>query len=494
MKRIAIPILIFIFSFLIFNYTSAQTLTLDSCINMALRANRQMEKAQLQTRQREYSMKAVKANFFPNFKASVRDIYSTAKGSFSIDGGYLPTFTPGADGSMQPNLMINPATGLPVMGPDGVTPVFQQYAYFPTQELKYKVNNILQAGISLEQPIYMGGKIRAGYSMSKLAHDMAQENERLTEAQVIVKTEEAYAMLVRATEMHGVALLYDSLLQRLQHDVQAAKTHGMASHNDVLKVGVKRDEALLKVRQAENGLRLARMNLCQIIGLPLLTKISPSGPTPSPSLSGRGVDTTDPREDLVTTPLPDRDGLGESLFQRPEAQLLDMKSKLAEEKVRLERAEYLPQVGLLAGFNYLYGLKVNDHRLLDGGNFGALLNVSIPLYHFGEGRNKVRAARMEAEQARVEQQDLMEQMQLEATREGNNLDEALLELDITTRSLAQAAENLRAAQKSYAAGMETLSNLLEAQTLYQQSLARQVEARCQASLSAARYRKATGQK
>ena len=494
MKRIAIPILIFIFSFLIFNYASAQTLTLDSCINMALRANRQMEKAQLQTRQREYSMKAVKANFFPNFKASVRDIYSTAKGSFSIDGGYLPTFTPGADGSMQPNLMINPATGLPVMGPDGVTPVFQQYAYFPTQELKYKVNNILQAGISLEQPIYMGGKIRAGYSMSKLAHDMAQENERLTEAQVIVKTEEAYAMLVRATEMHGVALLYDSLLQRLQHDVQAAKTHGMASHNDVLKVGVKRDEALLKVRQAENGLRLARMNLCQIIGLPLLTKISPSGPIPSPSLSGRGVDTTDPREDLVTTPLPDRDGLGESLFQRPEAQLLDMKSKLAEEKVRLERAEYLPQVGLLAGFNYLYGLKVNDHRLLDGGNFGALLNVSIPLYHFGEGRNKVRAARMEAEQARVEQQDLMEQMQLEATREGNNLDEALLELDITTRSLAQAAENLRAAQKSYAAGMETLSNLLEAQTLYQQSLARQVEARCQASLSAARYRKATGQK
>jgi len=468
---------------------------------MALRANRQMEKAQLQTRQREYAMKAVKANFFPNFKASVRDIYSTAKGSFSIEGGYLPTFTPGADGSMQPNVMINPATGMPVMGPDGVTPIFQQYAYFPTQELKYKVNNIIQAGISLEQPIYMGGKIRAGYAMSKMAQDMAQENERLTEAQVIVKTEEAYALLVRATEMHGVALVYDSLLQRLQHDVQAAKTHGMASHNDVLKVGVKRDEALLKVRQAENGLRLARMNLCQIVGLPLLTQLTPNGPSPSPSLAGREADTSDYQGDLVTTPLPSREGQGESpeepemglLSQRPEVQLLDMKSKLAEEKVRLERSEFLPQIGLLAGYNYLYGLKVNDHQLLDGGNFGALLNVSIPLYHFGEGRNKVRAAQMEAEQARVEQQDLMEQMQLEATREGNNLDEALLELDITAHSLAQAAENLRAAQKSYAAGMETLSNLLEAQTLYQQSLARQVEARCQVSLSAARYRKATGQ-
>ena len=473
MKRFVI-FLISNFSFLIFNCASAQSLSLDSCIHMALRANRQIEKAQLQTRQREYTLKAVKANFFPNFKASVRDIYSTARGSFSIEGGYLPTFTPGTDGSMQPNVMINPATGLPVMGADGVTPVFQQYAYFPTQEIKYKVNNIIQAGITLEQPIYMGGKIKAGYAMSQLARKMAQENERLSEAQVIVKTEEAYALLVRATEMHGVALVYDSLLQSLQHDVQAAKTHGMASHNDVLKVGVKKDEAELKLRQAENGLRLARMNLCQLIGLPLLTKINP--------------ETLKDPDNLEFPKSPDN-----AISQRPEAALLDMKSLLAEEKVKLERAEFLPQVGLMAGYNYLYGLKLNDHRLLDGGNFAALLNVSIPLYHFGEGRNKVRAARMEAEQARVEQQDLMEQMELEATREANNLDEALLEVEITTRSLAQAAENLRAARKSYAAGMESLSDLLEAQTLYQQSLARQAEARCQVSLSAARYRKATGQ-
>ena len=73
------------------------------------------------------------------------------------------------------------------------------------------------------------------------------------------------------------------------------------------------------------------------------------------------------------------------------------------------------------------------------------------------------------------------------------VDEALLELDVTTRSLAQAAENLRMAGKSYNAGMEPLSDLLEAQVLYQQALARQVEARCQLSLSVSRYRKATGQ-
>ena len=480
MKRTAISFFILHFSFFI--PLSAQTLSLDSCISMALRANRQVEKAQLQARQREYSVAAMKANFLPNFKASARDLYTTTDGSFTIQGGYLPTFSPGADGSLQPNVLINPATGQPMMSADGTTPVFQQYAYFPSQDVKYKVGNVIQAGITLEQPLYMGGKIRAGYAMSKLARDMAKQNERLTDAQVIVSTEEAYALLVRATELSAVALQYDSLLLRLQHDVQAAQSHGMASHNDVLKVGVKKNEAELQLRQAENGLRLAQMNLCQLIGLPL-----DQLPLPSPLEGARKAELG------VPTGLDREGGLGQVLSSRPEATLLSLKSQLAEEKVKLERAEYLPQVGLAAGYNYLYGVKVNDSRLFNKGSFAAMLNVSIPLYHFGEGRNKVRAARMEAEQARVEEQEMLEKMQLEATREANNLEEAHLELDVTKRNVSQAAENLRIVRKSYDVGMESLSNLLEAQTLYQQACARQVEARCQLSLALARYRKATGQ-
>lgn len=489
MKRIS---LILHISLLSICCASAQTLSLDSCINMALRANRQVEKAHLLTRQREFAASALKANFLPNFKASARDLYSTGKGSFDVTGGYLPTFSPAADGTLQPNVLLNPATGQPMMSADGVTPVFQQYAYFPTQNLKYKFGNILQAGVTVEQPLYMGGKIRAGYAMGKMAREMALQNERLTEAQVIVGTEEAFALLVRATEMNTVAQLYDSLLLKLRHDVESAKARGMASHNDVLKVGVKKDEAELQLRQSENGIRLAQMNLCRMIGLPLTAKVYPANP-PLSEETGQAIREADYMRERQSTAGGSADGYSASVAQRPEAAMLGMKSQLAKEKVRLERSEYLPQVGLAVGYNYLNGLKLNDRRLLDGGNFGALLNVSIPLYHFGEGRNKVRAARMEAEQARVEQQELTEQMQLEATREANNVDEALLELEVTTRSLAQAAENLRMARKSYDAGMEPLSDLLEAQVLYQQASAREVESRCQLALALTRYRKATGQ-
>ena len=428
MKRTAI----FLFAFCLAISASTQVLSLDSCISMALKANRQIEGARLQTRQRDYAAAAMKTNFLPNLKASARDIYSSADGAFTL---------------------------------------------FPGAALDYKIGNIVQAGVTVEQPIYMGGKITAGYKMSQLARDVARQNERLTESQVIVDTEEAYALLVRATELRAVAAKYDSLLLRLKRDVEAARAHGMASHNDVLKVNVKKNEAELQLRQAENAQRLARMNLCRQIALPLDTEIDADVQGISPTESGIEQNTA----------------VIDFQSARPEAIMLGQRVQLAEQKVRAERADFLPQVGVVAGYSYLNGLKLNDKRLIDTGNFLALLNVSIPLYHFGEGRNKVRAARMEAEHARVEQQDKLEQMRLEVTREANNVDEASLELEVTTRNVEQAAENLRMSQKSYAAGMESLSDLLEAQTLYQKALASQVEARCQFALSVTRYRKAAGQ-
>ena len=56
-------------------------------------------------------------------------------------------------------------------------------------------------GVQMEQPLYMGGKIRAAYKMSLLGKEMAQMNENLTATEVIQKTDQAYALVVKAKEM-----------------------------------------------------------------------------------------------------------------------------------------------------------------------------------------------------------------------------------------------------------------------------------------------------
>ena len=102
----------------------------------------------------------------------------------------------------------------------------------------------------------MGGKIQAAYRMSVLGNEMAQINETLTATQVIVKTDDAYASMVKAQEMKKVAEKYQTVLTELLNNVESAHRHGLKPRNDVLKVQVKLNESELAVRKADNALRL----------------------------------------------------------------------------------------------------------------------------------------------------------------------------------------------------------------------------------------------
>lgn len=447
---------------------SAQPLSLDSARNLALQHNKSLESARLQTRQYEHTMKSLRANFFPNFKVQANDVWSTMDGVLSIAGGYLPTFSYStAAGTMVPNVLTD-ASGNPVM--NGTTPVFKEYAYFPGADIKYEIGNVIQVGVTVEQPVYMGGKVTAGYRMGKLGYRMSQLSEHLSVSQTLVDVTEAYTLLVQAQELGKVAMDYDTLLSRLLRDVESAKRHGMVSQNEVLKVQVRKNEAELQIRRAENGVKLARMNLAQKLGLPLTEPIQ-----------------ADPK----SLSLHDEVSMGD-ISSRPEYQILDYQTQLADQKVKLARADFLPQVGVAAGYSYVNGVKVNNEKFVDGADFGVLVNVKVPLFHFGEGYHKVKAAKLEAERARLSQQDLDEQMNLELRQAWNNLDEARLEARMTEKALEQAAENLRYSRRSYDVGLESLSDLLEAQTLWQQAYARNVQARCNWSLQSIRYDKAAG--
>ena len=86
---------------------------------------------------------------------------------------------------------------------------------------------------------------------------------------------------------------------------------------------------------------------------------------------------------------------------RPEYSLLNKQVDMAKQQVKLSRSELLPQVGIRGSYDYIHGLKVNEQTLFDKGNFSVMLNVTIPLFHFGERINKVRASKAQLEQVRM---------------------------------------------------------------------------------------------
>ena len=432
--------------------TNAQTsLTLDQCRQLALDNNKRMAAANKQTQAAHYTMQSYKGNFFPNFTASGTGLYSSANGSFSLPGGNLPTFLPDANGQPTPN---------------------GGFAYFPGIDLNYKVRTVWMGSVQVEQPIFMGGKILAAYKMATLGKQMAQLNENLTATEVILETDQAYALMVKAQEMNKVAESYHAVLQELMKNVQSAYKHGLKSKNDVLKVQVKLNESELAIRKAENALRLANMNLCHLIGKPLIETLQISDDFPV-------------IEQALETQVND-------ITARPEYSLLNKQVDMAKQQVKLSRSELLPQVGIRGSYDYVHGLKVNEQRLFDNGGFSVMLNVTLPLFHFGERINKVRASKAQLEQVRMEQADLNEKMYLELTQAANNLDEAKLQTALADRSLEQADENRRISKGEYDAGLEPLSDHLEAQALWQQAYETKVDAHFQLYLSYVKYLKAAG--
>jgi len=446
----------------------AEILTLDSCVQMALRNNREIKAAQVRSLEQQQTQKAYWANYFPNIQASGLYFNSFRNSSnLNIDLTSMLSETMQGYASAYKEALVslvnqvNPALASELKALDG------------RFDIEYKLHNIYAVGVSLTQPLYMGGKITAAYKMSKIGAQMARLNENLTADQVIVQTNEAYSLLLKATEMHKVALQYDSLLAQLISDVESAERHGLRGHNEVLKVQVKKNEAELQVLQAHNAILLAQMNLCHYIGVPL----------------GSEVEIMDVHSANINPA--DNDA---TILSRPEYNLLELKSELAQQKVKLARSEFLPQLGMQLSAAYLHGGEIMGTTLLNNKTPGAsaIVNLSIPIWHGNEAQHKIKAAKYEYERTVLEQEDLIEKMNLELQQAANVLNESIVELELASKNVEQATENLRNSRRAFDVGLETLSDLLEAQTLWQQAYAKKAIAESQLIVNEAKYKKACG--
>lgn len=437
----------------------AQKLTLEQARALALENNKDIHKSQVTFEQTGYDVRAYKTNYFPRLSLFAADFYSTSKGELSITGGNLPIYTMNpTTGTYVPNVTVNP---------DG-TYTLNQYALFPDKTIEYKVKNVLMAGIQLQQPLYMGGKVGTAYRMSKIGQQIAADNITLTRAQVILRTDEAYVMAVRAQQLSVVARQYKSLLDELKKNTDSAVRHGLRTRNDQMKVQVKLNEAELSIQRADNAYRLACMNLAHVVGIP---EAVPTDTTFHTQLT-----------------MPDA-----QLALRPEHSILQHKADLAAEQVRLTDSDYLPNLALMAGYSYANGGEVAGRKFIDNGSAYVGVTLKWDILNFGERTHKIRSARARRQLAQLELEDADERMTLELQQARNNWEEAQTEVSLTQTALGQAAENMRLAQSNYDAGLEPLSDLLEAQALWQKAAADAVEARCQLQLATTRCLKAAGQ-
>lgn len=478
------------------SYLHAQTvLTLEDCRAMALENNGQSKIAKEKVTAAEYDSKAAFANYLPKVSATalylhngeninlasseqqntLSNIGSSISGiqtSLMGDPQFLALYMSDASVKNAVNYMVSKMTAADVEG------TLNQLGKNLADNFTLDIQNVYVGMVSVQEPIYAGGKIRAYNKVTAYAKELAETQLSGEDQKVMVTVDEAYWQIVSVANKLRLTQEYVNLLRQMDNNVNIMKNEGVATAADQLAVRVKLNEAEMTQVKAENGLSLSKMLLCQLCGLPLDSAIV---------LKDELNETLEIPQDEITY-------TDEDLCEnRPELKSLELAANMYELKSKIVRADYLPTLALMG--NYI----VTNPSAHDGiaNDFHGMWNVGVvakvPIYHFGEGMNKYRRAKSDAIITRYQLDDARGKVTLQVNQYERKIAEADSRLEMALKNMENAEENLRVANIGFKEGVVESSILLAAQTAWLKAHSEEIDARIDRIMANVYLRQATGQ-
>lgn len=420
----------------------AQSLSLQEARRLAIKHNKGITIAQETTQKAEATRRAMKTNALPKLSLQGLAYYTTPSEAKELKLGDLSTSKLLEHSRLNALAQSNPQVAQ-LLQP--LADALPKSIPLPSLPVKFSMSNSYYVALNIDQPIYMGGKISTANEMARIGVELSQLNAKKVSQELILKVDEAYALLQQAEALSLVAESYQKAIKEVARIVEQAIKAGMRTRQDRLRVEVEQAKAELQLQRAKDGLSLAQMNLNQIIGLPL---------------SNKTTTLDDEREEMTIFEVP-----GEGVEQRPEYQMLQQQAALKRAEVKLVRSDFMPSLGLRASYSYMRGVHLNEQVLFNSHGPSLMLQLSVPIFRWGEGKHKLRAAQAEATMAQVQAEELAERMLLEQTQAQQKLRELEREETLMGSILSQTTEHLRITRERHKEGLETTANLLEAETL-----------------------------
>ncbi|MEZ2443275.1 TolC family protein [Chitinophaga sp. RCC_12] len=409
------------------NVTIAQTpvLSIADCQRMALEQNKKIKAAQFEINAAQAALKSAEAGAYP-----------------SIDGSVMSAYL-----------------GKPIGGAlNGAIP-----KYFAT------------GSVTATQPIYAGGKIRAGKAAASKSISIRENQKALTSAEVLLNVNKAYWQIVQANEKIILARRYQDMLTALQKELKNSFDAGLIYKNDLLRVEVNLNEAALNLSQAEDGFVLAKLSLAQITGMAGNTSFAVAD-----SVTGDFNELT--IQEWQT-----------SADKRPEIKLLKNSLEAEELQKKILKGDLLPTIGVSAAGLAAAGKGVN---ISNGNNFMGsyygLASVSIPIFDWGKKANKVKEQSFKIAAQQQQLEETQELISIEVQQAYLALNQSVRKISKSLLSLTQAEENLKLANDRLKAGTITGKDVQEAQAIWQQAYSSIIDSKVEYKINEATYKKATG--
>ena len=464
-------------------------LSLDSCRALALANNKDLLISNEKINAAHYQHKAAFTNYLPSFSAT--GTYMRNQKEFSLLNNDQKAALSGLGTNLAGPIQQTAteiATAHPELRPliaslseklGAALPALDQAGNSLVNALRTDTRNVYAGAITLTQPLYMGGKIRAYNKITKYAEELAQQQHQGGMQEVIMSTDQAYWQVISLVNKKKLAEGYLKLLQQLDSDVEKMIAEGVATKADGLSVRVKVNEAEMTLTKVEDGLSLSRMLLCQLCGLDLSSPIT----------------LKDEREDDLSPDPVAANGidLNTVYATRPEVRSLELATEIYKQKVNVTRSEYLPSLALMGSYMMTNPSVFNGFEKKFKGMWNVGVVLQVPIWHWGEGMYKVKAAKAEARIAQYQLDDAKEKIELQVNQSVFKVNEAAKKLIMAEKNLEKADENLRYATLGFEEGVIAASNVLEAHTAWLSAQSEKIDAQIDVKLTDIYLKKALGE-
>ena len=445
MKKIFLCVFVSLYSINI----QAQTYTLQQLKDSALQNNIAIRNAKHSIDAAQQQRKEAFTKYFPNVSGTGL-WFNADKGMAKTELNLSEQITPELGMALSQSL---PAEALAALG----NPV----------SISMMKNGTI-AGVTAVQPVFAGGQIINGNKLAKVGEDVSRLQLQLSENEVDKQTEQYYWQLVSLLEKKKTIEAIEVLLTDIHKDVDVAVRAGVAMRNDLLQVQLRQNDVESQKLKLNNGISIVRLLLAQYCGL-------------------NNTEFTLAYDSKLSSSLAQKQDHSQALLTTAEYQLLNKQVEATKLQKKMEIGKNLPTLGIGAGYNY--------HNLLDNNHsFGMVFaTVSVPISDWWGGSHAIKRKKIAQQQAEEQLANNSQLLKIRMQNAWNNVEETRQQLQITQRSIEQAEENLRLNRNYYKAGTSKMSDLLEAQLLYQQSLDRRTDAFADYQNKLLEYRQATGQ-
>ena len=428
--------------------SAQQTYSLEQILDSARQNNIAIRTARHDIEAASQQRKEAFTKFFPNISATGL-WFNANKGT--------------AEKTLNPSEIISPEMGA------GLAQMF------PAEALTAMANPVsislmkhgTIAGITAVQPVFAGGQIVNGNRLARVGEETARLQLQLSENEVEKTAEQYFWQLISLQEKMKTIAAVDTMLSDIHKDVDVAVRAGVALNNDLLQVQLRQNEVESQRLKLQNGISIVRLLMAQYCGLRDTSFVLSHNPDAVPVALQ-----TEHQQALLVT---------------PEYQLLDKQVEATNLQRKMEIGKNLPTVAVGAGYNY--------HTLLDCDHSFAMIfaTVSVPISDWWGGSHAIRRKKIAYQQAQEQLTDKAQLLTIRIQNAWNSVVESQHQLTIARRSIEQSEENLRLHRDYYRAGTCKMSDLLEAQLLYQQSCDKHTDAFADLQNKILEYRQSIGE-